>query len=46
VADAFCASRLGDDGGTAFGSLPAGLDQRAIVERARMEHAGTADAGL
>ena len=46
VADAFCASRLGDDGGSAFGSLPAGLDQRAIVERARMEQAGTADAGL
>lgn len=45
VADAFCATRLGDDSsrGT-YGNLPAGLDQRAIVERARMipgaSHAG------
>ena len=36
VADAFCATRLDGDGGVAYGSLPAGLDQRAIVERARM----------
>lgn len=36
VADAFCATRLGEDGGTTYGSLPAGLDQRAIVDRARM----------
>ncbi|MGH9484758.1 MAG: isovaleryl-CoA dehydrogenase [Terriglobales bacterium] len=34
VADAFCASRL-DAGGLAFGTLPSGLDTRAIVERAR-----------
>jgi putative acyl-CoA dehydrogenase len=40
VADAFCATRLGGDGGTAYGSLPAGLDQRAIVERARVSDAG------
>src|SRR5262249_30222587 len=33
VADAFCASRLGGEGG-AFGRLPAGADTRAIVERA------------
>ena len=33
VADAFCASRLGSGGG-AFGTLPRGLDLRAIVERA------------
>jgi putative acyl-CoA dehydrogenase len=48
VADAFCATRLGDDGGSGtYGSLPAGLDQRAIVERARMAPAaGAADAGL
>lgn len=39
VADAFCATRLGDDGGAAYGSLPAGLDQRAIVERARVADA-------
>ena len=36
VADAFCATRLGAHGGAAFGALPAGLDQRAIVERARL----------
>jgi putative acyl-CoA dehydrogenase len=35
VADAFCASRLSDDRGRAFGTLPSGLDARAIVERAR-----------
>jgi putative acyl-CoA dehydrogenase len=34
MADAFCATRLGGDGGGAFGNLPAGFDQRAIVERA------------
>ncbi len=33
VADAFCASRLAGDGGLAFGTLPAGTDFRAIVER-------------
>jgi putative acyl-CoA dehydrogenase len=34
VADAFCASRLGGDWGYAFGTLPASVDTRAIVERA------------
>jgi putative acyl-CoA dehydrogenase len=34
VADAFCASRLGDEPGGAFGLLPSGTDFRAIVERA------------
>jgi putative acyl-CoA dehydrogenase len=34
VADAFCASRLGGEGTTAFGTLPRGLDLRAIVEPA------------
>jgi putative acyl-CoA dehydrogenase len=34
VADAFCASRLGGDWGHAFGTLPTGVDTRAIVERA------------
>lgn len=34
VADAFCASRLGGDWGHAFGTLPAAVDARAIVERA------------
>jgi putative acyl-CoA dehydrogenase len=33
VADAFCASRLGGDWGRAFGTLPAGLDYAAIVQR-------------
>jgi putative acyl-CoA dehydrogenase len=35
VADAFCSSRLTADGGSAFGTLPAGLDLEAIVERHR-----------
>jgi putative acyl-CoA dehydrogenase len=34
VADAFCASRLGGEGGGAFGTLPRGLDLRALAERA------------
>ncbi|MEV0114201.1 acyl-CoA dehydrogenase family protein [Streptomyces sp. NPDC050844] len=34
VADAFCASRLGGDWGTAFGTLPHTLDLAAVVERA------------
>ncbi|HTU14912.1 MAG TPA: acyl-CoA dehydrogenase family protein [Solirubrobacterales bacterium] len=33
VADAFCASRLGGDWGEAFGTLPAGLEYSAIIER-------------
>jgi len=35
VADAFCASRLAGDAGHAFGTLPSGLDFRAIVDRHR-----------
>ncbi|MFF8358976.1 acyl-CoA dehydrogenase family protein [Streptomyces chartreusis] len=35
VADAFCASRLGSDGGSAFGTLPHTLNQTAIVDRSR-----------
>jgi putative acyl-CoA dehydrogenase len=34
IADAFCASRLGGDGGKAFGTLPAGTDFGAILARA------------
>ncbi len=34
VADAFCASRLAREGGHAFGTLPAGTDATAIVDRA------------
>jgi putative acyl-CoA dehydrogenase len=34
VADAFCASRLGGDGGRAFGTLPPSTDFDAILERA------------
>ncbi|MFF0161387.1 acyl-CoA dehydrogenase family protein [Streptomyces sp. NPDC005263] len=37
VADAFCASRLGGDGGAAFGTLPSTLDLASVVERARPE---------
>jgi putative acyl-CoA dehydrogenase len=33
VADAFCASRLAGDAGLNFGTLPAGVDVGAIVER-------------
>jgi putative acyl-CoA dehydrogenase len=35
VADAFCASRLGGDGGRAYGTLPPGTDFAAIVDRHR-----------
>ncbi|NUU24115.1 MAG: DNA alkylation response protein [Streptomycetaceae bacterium] len=35
VADAFCASRLGGEGGLMFGTLPRGIETRAIVDRAR-----------
>jgi putative acyl-CoA dehydrogenase len=34
VSDAFCAARLGDDRGRVYGTLPAGVDAKAIVERA------------
>ncbi|HEX5909050.1 MAG TPA: acyl-CoA dehydrogenase family protein, partial [Thermoleophilaceae bacterium] len=34
VADAFCASRLAREGGHAWGTLPAGVDAKAIVDRA------------
>ena len=34
VADAFCAARLGGGSGRVFGTLPAGVDARAIVDRA------------
>ncbi|MCG0063476.1 acyl-CoA dehydrogenase family protein [Streptomyces tricolor] len=34
VADAFCATRLGGDWGHAFGTLPAGTDLDAVLERA------------
>ncbi|MFJ2648262.1 acyl-CoA dehydrogenase family protein [Streptomyces sp. NPDC087420] len=37
VADAFCASRLGGDWGTAFGTLPHTLDLASVVDRARPE---------
>ncbi|WP_329314954.1 acyl-CoA dehydrogenase family protein [Streptomyces sp. NBC_01278] len=36
VADAFCASRLGGDRGSAFGTLPHTLGLAALVERARI----------
>ncbi|MFM9372580.1 acyl-CoA dehydrogenase family protein [Streptomyces sp. Da 82-17] len=40
VADAFCASRLGGDWGSAFGTLPHTLDLRSIVDRAAVPLAG------
>jgi putative acyl-CoA dehydrogenase len=37
VADAFCASRLGGDGGLEYGTLPSGTDFEAIIERGRVQ---------
>jgi putative acyl-CoA dehydrogenase len=37
VADAFCASRLGEGSGRAFGALAPGVDTAAIIDRARPE---------
>jgi putative acyl-CoA dehydrogenase len=34
LADAFCAARLGEERGGAFGVLPRGVDTNAIIERA------------
>ena len=34
VADAFCAARLGGEGGRVYGTLPSGVDAKAIVDRA------------
>jgi len=34
VADAFCATRLGREGGLVYGTLPPQADARAIVDRA------------
>jgi putative acyl-CoA dehydrogenase len=34
VADAFCATRLAGQGGRVYGTLPAGVDAGAIIERA------------
>ncbi len=36
VADAFCASRLGGEGGLEYGTLPASCDFGAIIERHRI----------
>jgi putative acyl-CoA dehydrogenase len=37
VADAFCASRLGGDGGLEYGTLPAGSDFETIIARGRSQ---------
>ncbi len=34
VADAFCAARLGGEGGRVYGTLPAPVDAKAIIDRA------------
>ncbi|MCX6469260.1 MAG: acyl-CoA dehydrogenase family protein, partial [Corynebacteriales bacterium] len=34
VSDAFCVSRFGGDWGSVFGTLPAGIDTAAIIDRA------------
>ncbi|HEV3047776.1 MAG TPA: isovaleryl-CoA dehydrogenase [Solirubrobacteraceae bacterium] len=40
VADAFCAARLAGEGGLEYGTLPAGVDFAAIIERSRAIAAG------
>ncbi|GCE16623.1 hypothetical protein KDK_04230 [Dictyobacter kobayashii] len=35
VADAFCAARLAEDGGRAFGTIPTGVALDPILSRAR-----------
>ncbi len=35
LADGFCATRLGNEGGRAYGTVPRGVDTIAIVERHR-----------
>jgi len=37
VADAFCASRLGNSWGSVFGTLPRGVDVAPILERATVK---------
>ena len=34
ISDAFCAARLGPDRSTTYGTLPAGIDAKAIIDRA------------
>jgi putative acyl-CoA dehydrogenase len=34
VADAFCAARLAGEGGRVYGTLPSGVDAKAIIDRA------------
>jgi putative acyl-CoA dehydrogenase len=34
LADAFCASRLAGEGGRVYGTLPSGVDAKAIIDRA------------
>ena len=34
LADAFCASRLAGEGGRVYGTLPSGIDAKAIIDRA------------
>jgi putative acyl-CoA dehydrogenase len=39
VADGFCASRLGGEGGRVYGTLPAGIDFQTIIDRHRVKNA-------
>jgi putative acyl-CoA dehydrogenase len=41
IADAFCATRLGGEGGRSFGTLPASADLDTILARQQDIHAGT-----
>lgn len=38
VSDAYCRTRLGRDWGDIYGTLPMGVDQRAILDRAAVVH--------
>lgn len=38
VSDAYCKTRLGRDWGDIYGTLPVGVDQRAILDRAAVVH--------
>ena len=46
VADAFCASRLDGDWGVAFGTLPSGVDTKAIIGRVGRGSGGSLPRGV
>jgi putative acyl-CoA dehydrogenase len=46
VSDAWCAARLGNDAGRAYGTLPPSLDFTALLQRATPQIASGPEAGL